>query len=71
MNFNDVDSASIAAVAYDPQTATLGIRFHAQREYRYGPVPECQYQALLAADSLGRFFVSQIRNAGYRFERVR
>ncbi len=71
MNFNDVDSSSIAAVAYDQQTATLGIRFHAQREYRYWPVPERQYQELLAADSLGRFFVSRIRNAGYNFERVR
>lgn len=70
MNFHPVDSSSIAAVAYDQPTATLAIRFHAQREYLYWPVPERQYQEFMKAESLGRFFVKNIRNAGYLYGRV-
>ena len=62
MQYQEVDSSSIAAVAYDARTMTLGIRFHGQREYHYSRVPAVEYQQLLTTESIGRYFVKRIRN---------
>ena len=71
MDYRPVASSSIADVAYEPSTSTLGIRFHAGREYLYFSVPRCVYEELLVADSVGRYFNQRVRSAAYPYERLR
>jgi hypothetical protein len=70
MDYQQVDSTSIALVGYDRFTATLEIHFHSGRHYRYFLVPARCYQSLLGADSKGRFFLQEIRPAGYPYTRL-
>jgi hypothetical protein len=70
MTHQPVRSSSIAAVGYDAFTATLEIRFHSGRHYRFFLVPPHCYRDLLAADSKGRFFLRNIRPAGFPYERL-
>ena len=70
MDYQQVNSTSIAQVGYDPLTATLEIHFRSGRHYRYFLVsPRC-YRDLLLADSKGRFFLHRIRPAGFPYERL-
>lgn len=50
MTYHKVDSSSIAEVAYDRGTSSLGIRFQAGREYIYALVPEREYRRLITSD---------------------
>ncbi|HXH08891.1 MAG TPA: KTSC domain-containing protein [Alphaproteobacteria bacterium] len=61
MLWERLDSSSLAAVGYDPQSQTLEVEFRTGRTYRYFHVPLSVHQALLAAPSKGRFFVAEIR----------
>ena len=70
MEYQQLKSTSIAEVGYDPFTATLEIHFRSGRHYRYYLVPSQCYRDLLAADSKGRFFLSNIRPAGFPYERL-
>jgi len=70
MQYKRVKSTSIAQVGYDSLTATLEIHFRSGRHYRYFLVPLGCYRKLLAADSKGRFFLSDIRPAGYPYQRL-
>lgn len=68
MNRTHVASSSMRSVGYDPDTETLEIEFD-NGIYQYQDVPETVYQELMAAESLGLYFVEKIKDQ-YRFERV-
>lgn len=69
MNRQPVTSSSIASVGYNASTLILEIKFRNDRVYRYLDVNEFMYQEFMAAESMGKFFNSNIKDS-YRFERV-
>lgn len=69
MQRNPVSSSDLAEVGYDAPTMTLEIAFHSGGVYQYFDVPESVYQALISADSVGRFFHANVRNS-YRHARL-
>jgi hypothetical protein len=70
MGYQHISSSTLAAIAYERSTLTLGVRFKRDYEYLYFSVPENVYLELRSADSKGRYFNARIRNAGYTFQRV-
>ena len=70
MDYQRVSSSSIAAIAYERSTSTLGVRFQRGYEYSYFPVPESVFREILSADSKGQYFNARIRSGGYTFERI-
>ena len=63
-------STNVAAIGYDPATASLVIRFHNQsRVYRYKGVPQAVHDAFMASPSKGFFFTQHIKGR-YSFEQV-
>lgn len=69
MNHQSVNSSNIDSVGYLPDSRTLEIRFHNGRLYQYFDVPDNVHQELVDADSVGRFFNSNIRGV-YRYARI-
>lgn len=57
----------ISMVGYDADTKQLSVMFSNGRTYRYGGVPAGEYQNLLSAQSVGRYFADNIKNV-YRVE---
>jgi hypothetical protein len=60
-------SSMIHAVGYDPDTLTLEVQFHnkqgvATATWDYEGVPESLYQEMLAAPSVGSFFLRSIKH---------
>lgn len=55
MDLVPVDSSSVAAIGYDPETFTLEIRFHNGQAYRYFNVPPAAHRLLMKASSIGAF----------------
>jgi KTSC domain len=70
MNYVSVSSSNIAAVAYEPETSTLGIRFHHGGEYHYLGVPEEIFVGLQSASSVGSYFDQYVKKAGYSYSKV-
>jgi hypothetical protein len=64
------NSSSLQSVGYDPRSQMLEIEFHSGSVYRYFDVPGAVFEELLAQDSLGAYFNTNIRDA-YRCTRVR
>ena len=72
MEYKAVESSQIEAVAHDPETNTLGIRFHPNKhqkeagergsEYHYSGVSDKLYEGLVGAVSVGKFFAEHIKN---------
>ena len=58
-----VDSTLLLWVAYSPEQQCLRLKFHSGEIYDYFQVPESTCQALLAAESKGRYFNQHIRDA--------
>lgn len=56
-----VESKAIHSVGYDPDSATLHVKFHSGATYHYPGVTPEQHQALLQSDSKGRHFQQHIR----------
>jgi len=56
-----IESTTLSTVAYDDATSVLDIEFKHGGSYRYFMVPRRTYDALLAAESKGRFFNHAIR----------
>ena len=63
------DSDAIFRVNYDPESRTLFVVFASQELYAYFDYPPEEYDALLAAESKGRFFHERIRDR-YRYHKV-
>ena len=65
-----LESSVFTSAAYRAGARQLYLRFHEGNIYRYFGCPRSVYEALLAAESKGRYFAQHIRN-GFRCERVR
>ena len=70
MNRITLESRTVAAAGYDDPSATMEVELVEGRAYRYFVVPRSVFDALLTADSVGRFFQEHIRDV-YPFERIR
>jgi hypothetical protein len=55
------DSAPIAAVGYDEAHKVLAIAFTSGGVWEYADVSRATYEALLSAESMGRYFTYRIR----------
>ena len=71
MNYVAVESSNLSAVGYDEDNKTLGVRFRNGGEYENSGVPAIVYRALLAAQSVGKYYQAHVKDAGYRFCRIR
>ena len=70
MNRIALDSRTLASAGYDHPSATMELEFVEGRVYRYFVVPRSVFDALLTADSVGRFFQEHVRDV-YPYERIR
>lgn len=66
MKMQSVTSSNISAVGYDGDTETLAIRFKAAdgmpgNLYEYHKVPHIVHDALMGAESVGKFFAKHVR----------
>ena len=63
-----VTSTNISEIGYDYESATLRIIFlKGGMCYEYYSVPEEVYTGLMNASSIGQYFDSNIRKAGYSY----
>ena len=65
-----VTSRSLRALGYDPDDQVLEVEFHNGSVYRYEHVPAEVVQALLEADSMGRYFNQVFKPQHYRYQRI-
>jgi hypothetical protein len=68
-----VTSTSIAGIGYHARLQVLEIAFRSGAVYRYVAVPPAVFEALMKAESKGRYFTQYIRNrfAFHRMEDIR
>lgn len=57
------NSSNLDTYAYTPSDRVLVITFQSGGRYAYNGVPEETVHALVAAESAGKFFAANIRNA--------
>jgi hypothetical protein len=69
MKREPVDSSAINSVGYDRATNVLELELAEGEVYRYFAVPHRVHRELLAAGSIGRYFLSEIRDR-YGYQRV-
>ena len=63
MRWTALESKMLSATAYDDSKRILYLRFRNTGDvYRYFEFPVAEYQALLGAESRGRFFLAHIRD---------
>ncbi|MCQ4309215.1 KTSC domain-containing protein [Pseudomonas stutzeri] len=65
-----VSSRSLRSLGYDVDEQELEVEFHNGSVYRYEQVPAEVVQALLEADSLGRYFNQVFKPQHYRYRRL-
>jgi len=65
-----VSSRSLRSLGYDPDEQALEVEFRNGSVYRYEQVPAEVVQALLEADSLGRYFNQVFKPQHYRYRRL-
>lgn len=70
MDYISVESSNIEAVAYDEEESILGICFLNGREYQYFHVSKIEFENLLNAQSIGKYFGKHIRN-NYEYRRIK
>ena len=70
MDYIAVSSSTIAAVGYEAESATLGVRFHSGMEYHYFQVSKEIFDGFLTSGSCGRYLDQNIKKAGYAYARV-
>ncbi len=58
-----VKSSNIKAVGYDADTRMLTVEFGSGAQHTYADVPPETHQALMDAESVGKFFHANIRSA--------
>jgi hypothetical protein len=63
MELKPVKSSNISAVGHDPETQELQVEFVGGGVYAYDAVPADIHEALMKAESVGKFFHAQIKNA--------
>jgi hypothetical protein len=67
MELTPVKSSNVAAVGHEGET--LEVQFNNGTRYRYAGVPRETFDALIGAESVGRFFNTEIK-PNFQFERV-
>jgi hypothetical protein len=66
-----VSSSNLASIGYDPDNQILEVEFRNGGVYQYFDVPEHVHRDLMAASSHGRYFGVYVKNAGYRFRKIK
>ncbi len=62
MEWQEVKSGHIHFVGYDKATKTLGVTFRNGRSYEYEGVHPDVHQEMLKAESLGKYFNTNVRH---------
>ena len=70
MEFEKVESSNIEGVSYSEGTETVYVKFKNGTVYEYEGVPISIYLDLMESDSKGKFFNSNIKNAGFKYRKV-
>ncbi len=65
-----VTSRSLRELGYDPDEQALEVLFHNGSLYRYEQVPAEVVQALLEADSMGRYFNQVFKACDFPYRRL-
>lgn len=63
MERTPVTSTDILSIGYDTDNQTLEIEFIRGAVYQYSGVPPSIYDGIMMADSKGKFFHANIKNA--------
>lgn len=66
-----VESSNLASVGYDLKTETLEIEFQNGGIYQYSGVSKNVYDGLMNAESKGKYFIQNIKDAGYSYTKMR
>ena len=69
MRLRPVESEMLVAAGYDDKSCMLQVVFTTGETYRYKEVPFDQFEALMSAESKGRFMQKHIIGH-YEYERV-
>lgn len=69
MDREQVKSSNIKSVGYDPEQTLLEVEFKNGAVYQYEDVPEDIYQDMLVAESVGKYFNTQVKGV-YAEKRV-
>jgi hypothetical protein len=70
MEYLSVSSSNVAAVGYESDTSTLGVRFLDGSEYHYFGVPQEVFEGLRSASSVGSYLNEYVKKAGYSYTKV-
>lgn len=70
MDYVSVSSSHVAAVGYESETSTLGVRFLDGSEYHYFGVPEDIFAGVQSAASVGTYLDQYVKKAGYSYSKV-
>jgi KTSC domain-containing protein len=65
-----VKSGMLTRVGYDPASGTLAVEYSNGGLYHYAGIPPDLVSELLAAESVGKYFLTNIRNAGFTATRI-
>lgn len=61
MDRRPVDSSNLASVGYEPSSQILEVEFKSGLLYHYFRVPPAKFEALMAADSVGKYLNAEIK----------
>ena len=61
MKHTPITSSNLASVGYDEPSQTLEVTFKNGATYAYSRVPTSEYEALMAADSHGKYLNAHIK----------
>jgi hypothetical protein len=61
MERTTVSSSNINSIGYEAETQTLEIEFMRGSVYQYSDVPVEEYEAIMNADSKGKYFNANIK----------
>lgn len=64
-----VSSSNIESVGYDSTSGILEVEFKSGSIYQYFDVPLSIYEGLMSASSVGRYFMSKVKNL-YSWEQI-
>ena len=70
MERQSVNSSNIASIGYDESSNILEVEFNHGGIYQYFDVPQHEHQALMNADSKGKYFDANIKKGGYRYAKL-
>jgi hypothetical protein len=63
MERKSVNSSNLVSVGYAPDSETLEVEFKNSGIYQYFNVPLVMYERLMTADSIGKYFNAEIKEA--------